>query len=90
MTYNTLRATLPGVGEKRLFSLNTEDGNGLLAFREQPVNERLAIHRFHMGCFLGFTSITPYWLNKRLSPSIRMAKLPRFLKLIQVPRSVRE
>jgi hypothetical protein len=25
--------------------------------------------RFTSGCFSGFTSITPYWLNMRLSPS---------------------
>src|SRR6185295_8117922 len=33
------------------------------------------------GCLAGFTTITPYWLNRRLSPCTRMPRLPRFLKL---------
>src|SRR5712691_12713399 len=41
------------------------------------------------GCFSGFTSMIPYWLNKRRSPSTAMTRFPRFLNEIQVPRSAR-
>ena len=34
---------------------------------------------FTCGCFAGLTSITPYWLKSRLSPSTRIARSPRFL-----------
>src|SRR6266849_5700167 len=44
---------------------------------------------FTLGCLAGFTSITPYWLNKRVSPSTAMASSPLFLNEIQVPRSER-
>src|SRR5215467_10485803 len=44
---------------------------------------------FTFGCFAGLTSITPYWLNRRLSPSTSMTRSPRFLNEIQVPRSER-
>src|SRR5882672_2900126 len=44
---------------------------------------------FTLGCLAGFTSITPYWLNRRLSPSTATASSPRFLNEIQVPRSER-
>ena len=39
------------------------------------------------GCLAGLTTITPYWLNSRVSPSTRMARSARFLKFSQVPRS---
>ena len=42
---------------------------------------------FTWGYFLGFTSITPYWLNMRRSPCTRTTRSPRFLKLSQVARS---
>ena len=42
---------------------------------------------FTCGCFAGFTSMTPYWLNSRLSPSTTIARSPRFLNESQVPRS---
>src|SRR5690606_4309227 len=35
---------------------------------------------FTCECFSGFTRITPYWLNRRLSPSTRISRSPRFLK----------
>src|SRR5262249_8254783 len=31
------------------------------------------------GCFSGFTSITPYWLNSLLSPWTEIMRSPRFL-----------
>ena len=31
------------------------------------------------GSFAGSTTITPYWLNRRLSPSTRISRSPRFL-----------
>ena len=36
------------------------------------------------GCFAGFTSMTPYWLNSRLSPSTAMTRSPLFLNESQV------
>ena len=39
------------------------------------------------GYRTGFTSITPYWLNKRRSPWMTILRFCRFLKLSHVPRS---
>jgi len=36
----------------------------------------------------GFSTLTPYWLNKRWSPSTNTPRSARFLKLRQVPRPV--
>ncbi len=38
--------------------------------------------------FAALTAITPYWLNRRWSPSTRIARSARLRKLSQVPRSV--
>ena len=35
---------------------------------------------FTCGCFAGFTSITPYWLNRRRSPSTAIAELAAVLE----------
>ena len=58
--------------------------------RRAPASRRTSAPSatFTCGCFAGFTTITPYWLNRRLSPSTSTARSPRFLKLSQVPRSV--
>src|SRR5207245_11732193 len=44
---------------------------------------------FTLGCLAGFTSITPYSLNRCLSPSTTLSSSPQFLNEIQVPRSAR-
>ncbi len=41
------------------------------------------------GCRVGFTSITPYWLKSRLSPSTTIPRSPRFLNASHIPRSDR-
>jgi hypothetical protein len=52
------------------------------------VGDRLLPRRRHQGWRAGFTAITPYWLNSRLSPSSSTRSSPRLRKLSQVPRSV--
>ena len=82
-------ALLLGIGEEQLLassSCSRRSRSG--PRRDQPVDEGLAEVLLHRsGIFAGFTSMTPYWLNSRLSPSTTILRSPRFLKEIQVPRS---
>jgi hypothetical protein len=48
--------------------------------RNQPVKKRWPASAFTAGCLAGFTSITPYWLNRRLSPSTRMGEVAAILE----------
>src|SRR5262249_44961954 len=43
--------------------------------------------RLTRGCFCGLTSMTPYWLKSRRSPSTTTLRFCLFLKLSHVPRS---
>ena len=56
-----------GVREEQLLAADLVVGDGLLAGRRHhPVGEGLG--QLLDGSFAGFTTITPYWLNRRLSP----------------------
>ena len=79
-----------GVREEQLLAADLVVGDRLLPLRRhEPVDERLRrAPSSRADAWPDSPAMTPYWLNRRLSPSTTMARSPRFLNDSQVPRSV--
>ena len=77
-----------GVREEEL-AVDPEGRNGALVFGEEPLDEALSLGRLHVGMPRGSTSITPYGLNSRRSPSTRPSTHRGSGNDSQVLRSVR-
>jgi hypothetical protein len=55
----------------------------------EPIHEGLPVDGLTWECRAGFTSMTPYWLKSRRSPSTSNVRSPRLRNEIHVPLSVR-
>ena len=70
-----------GVREEQLLAADLVVGDALLSFGRdsQSMNAWPSGASSRAGACSGFTSMTPYWFMRRLSPSTRIARSPRFL-----------